>query len=539
MKLTAILSALTLLAAILCAQAPAAKPGSIDGVVTNSVTGEPLKKVQIALRTRDSQSTAITDATGHFHFDNVNPDSYSISAERPGFMVPGAPLGGPYSITVGDEQHVRDVALKLMPLGAISGHVLDDDGDPIVRAGVNVLRYVYGPGRKQLKSVAYVESNDLGEFEALFLVPGRYYIEATSAPPPNVPPLTRWAHSEQAYPLTFYPNASEATQATRVSLAPGAHLGNIDFRLHKLPAYHIRGTVGGVSASDAGPPSPVLVTVPDSDLGPNLAQSAVRRDGTFDLRGIVNGAYQLSYTHFLPGNMPSFSDQSVRVSDADVNGVVLTPRKPVEVSGSVTVEGPQPEKLEVQIVLSSLQGPDGNANSPVGPDGKFTLSALAKAYLLQFSNVPAGKYVKSIHFGDREIKNGEIDLTEGSAAALNIVLGADGGEIDGTVQNASGQPTAVILITLAPAEEYDGRSDLLKNIVTDASSIFQMNDVAPGVYQVLAWENDAAGGIQSSEFRKAFEDRSVAVTVGPKEKVSVQLNIITADDMEKGMTKLP
>ena len=228
MKLTAILSAFTLLTGVLCAQTPAAKPGSIDGVVTNSVTAEPLKKVQIALRTRDSQTTAITDATGHFHFDNVNPDSYSISAERPRFMEPGAPLGGPYSITVGDEQHVRDVALKLMPLGAISGHVLDDDGDAIVRAGVNVLRYVYGPGRKQLKSVAYVESNDLGEFEALFLVPGRYYIEATSAPPPNVPPLTRWAHSEQAYPLTFYPNASEATQATRVSLAPGAHLGNIE-----------------------------------------------------------------------------------------------------------------------------------------------------------------------------------------------------------------------------------------------------------------------------------------------------------------------
>jgi len=524
MKLTAILSAFTLLTGVLCAQTPAAKPGSIDGVVTNSVTAEPLKKVQIALRTRDSQTTAITDATGHFHFDNVNPDSYRISAERPGFMEPGAPLGGPYSITVGDEQHVRDLALKLMPLGAISGHVLDDDGDPIVRAGVNVLRYVYGPGRKQLKSVAYVESNDLGEFEALFLVPGRYYIEATSAPPPNVPPLTRWAHSEQAYPLTFYPNASEATQATRVSLAPGAHLGNIDFRLHKLPAYHIRGTVG----ADSGSRSPVLVTVPDSDLGPNLAESAVRRDGTFDLRGIVNGAYQLSYTHFLPGNMLSFSDQSVRVSDADVNGVVLTPRKPVEVSGSITVEGPQPDKLEVQIVLSSLQGPDGNVNSPVGPDGKFTLSALAKSYLLQVANVPAGKYVKSIHFGDREIKN-----------ALNIVLGADGGEIDGTVQNASGQPTAVILITLAPAEEYDGRSDLLINAVTNASIIFQMNDVAPGVYQVFAWENDAAGGIQSSEFRKAFEDRSVAVTVGPKEKVSVQLNIITADDMEKGMTKLP
>ena len=42
-------------------------------------------------------------------------------------------------VTVAEEQHVQDVALKLLPLGTVSGHVLDEDGDPIVGAQIGVL----------------------------------------------------------------------------------------------------------------------------------------------------------------------------------------------------------------------------------------------------------------------------------------------------------------------------------------------------------------------------------------------------------------
>jgi hypothetical protein len=74
---------------------------------------------------------------------------------------------------------------------------------------------------------------------------------------------------------------------------------------------------------------------------------------------------------------------------------------------------------------------------------------------------------------------------------------------------------------------------------TDAAGNFKIPDVAPGEYKVFAWESDPQDSTQSAEFRKPFESRSVAVTIGPKDKASVQLNVITAEDMEKERSKLP
>ncbi len=237
---------------------------------------------------------------------------------------------------------------------------------------------------------------------------------------------------------------------------------------------------------------------------------------------------------------PSYSSQPVRVSDGDVNAVVLTRRPELEVSGTVTVEGPQPEKVGLVVALSSTQSMDQGGSSEVGADGRFVMTNVpAEVYELQLYNVPPGKYVKSIRFGDREIKGGEIDLSTGSSASLNILLGDDGGEVDGNVQTASGQPAPLMHVTLAPAEESNSRADLLKSATTDASGNFQIKDVAPGEYKVFAWESDPDGSTQSAEFRKPFESKSASVTVGPKSKASAQLSLIAADDIAKEMSKLP
>jgi hypothetical protein len=532
MKVAAILPVLTMLTVSLRAQAPAAKPGSVEGVVSNSVTGEPVKKANVLLGTN---YTAITDAAGHFHFDNVTPATdYSLLAEKDGFQ---AIRTTRQRVTVAEEQHVQDVALKLMPLATVSGHVFDEDGDPIPRAQIAVLRYFYEPGGKRLIPAAFAQSNDLGEFEALNLPPGRYYFQVTASPARNIPPHTRWTHPEEAYSVTFYPNAREAGQATATDVATGAHVSNIDFRLRKMPAYHIRGTVSDESARP-GAVGRVQVATSGLTFGGNMAGAAIKADGSFDVRGLVNGSYTVSYLR--PASGKGFSaGQTVRVSDADVNGVVLDQKPFFDVSGTVTVEGPQPDKLELHIALVSAQSwsvrPNGDAAG-----GDFVIRGVPpQPYRLQISNVPAGKYVKSIRLGDREINSGEIDLTEHTSAALSLVLGADGGEVDGTVQNSSGQPAAATQVTLAPAEEYDARSDLLKQASTDASGNFQIKDVAPGEYKVFAWESDPEGGTQNAEFRKPFESKSAAVTVGPKEKASVQLIVNTADDVERERSKLP
>jgi hypothetical protein len=63
--------------------------------------------------------------------------------------------------------------------------------------------------------------------------------------------------------------------------------------------------------------------------------------------------------------------------------------------------------------------------------------------------------------------------------------------------------------------------------------------VAPGEYRVFAWEEDPENRSQSADFRKPFESHGVAVTVGPKDKASVQVTAITTGDVEKEMSKLP
>jgi hypothetical protein len=539
MKAAAILPVLAMAALSLRAQAPAAKPGSLEGVVTNSVTGEPVKKAAVQL---GDKYTAITDAAGHFHFDNLTPGGYIVTADKDGFMATGAPR---QPVTVAEEQHVQDVAIKLMPLATVSGHVFDEDGDPIPRTQVAVLRYFYRPEGKRLNPAAFAQSNDLGEFEALNLPPGRYYFQVRTPPLRNIPPHTRWTHPEQTYPVTFYPNASEAAQATATNIAPGAHVSNIDFRLRKMPAYHIRGTVSDVSARP-GAEGRVEAETSDLTFGARIAGAELQADGSFDLRGFVNGSYTVSYFRIHvegsavePGRGWS-TGQTVRVSDADVNGVVLAQKPSLDVSGTVTVEGPQPDKLNLQASLAAIQGQGRHRNSGEGADGSFVIRAVpSQPYLLEISNVPPGKYVKSIRLGDQENNSGEIDLSEHTSASLSIVLGADGGEVDGAVQNSSGQPAAATEVLLAPAEGYDARSDLLKRAFTDASGNFQIKDVAPGDYKVFAWESDPEGSSQSAEFRKPFEGKSAAVTVGPKEKASVHLNVITADDVEKERSNLP
>jgi hypothetical protein len=530
MKVAAILPVLTMAAVSLRAQAPAAKPGSVEGVVTNSVTGEPVRKAAVTL---GDKYTAMTDAAGHFRFDNVTSGGYFVTADTDGFQ---ATRQGPLQqVTVAEEQHIQDMALKLMPLGTVSGHVFDEDGEPIVGARVSVQRYFYGPGRKRLNQVSLAQSNDLGEFEALNLPPGRYYFQVAAAPLRNIPPRTRWTHPEEAYPVIFYPNVREPAQATATDVAPGGHLNNIDFRLRKLPAYHIRGTL---SVEAPGNEGIVTAAVPESGVSGMTGNARVQSDGSFDVRGLVNGAYLVSYTQFGSDNM-STTSQTIQISDGDVNGVALARKPPISVSGTVTVEGPQPDKLDLHIALGAthLMGPSGGVT---GADGKFVIAGVSpNVWPVQIENVPPGKYVKSIRLGDQENNSGEIDLTEHTSASLSIMLGADGGEVDGTVQNTGGQPAAATQVTLAPAEEFNARADLLKRAVTDASGNFQIKDVAPGEYKVFAWESDPEGSTQSAEFRKPFESKGVAITVGPKEKASVQLNVITAGDVEKERSNLP
>ena len=306
-----------------------------------------------------------------------------------------------------------------------------------------------------------------------------------------------------------------------------------------MPAYHIRGHVAGQIGGQPQTLDRLMVEAPGTRIG-GIYQAGLQADGSFDIPGVANGSYDVRFSaHAVWEGETPYPAQSIHVADADVNDLVLTADPKIEVSGNISVEGPRPDKLNIYVALV----PNNNVYSVGGmpaADGSFHFASVPMQVChLDLRFPPEGYYVKSIRFGDREIKDGDIDFSNGADAPLNIVLASDGGAIDGNVQTTTGQPAAGTEVTVARSDEYAGRSDLLKRATTDADGNFHIKDVAPGDYRVYAWEIDLDQSPRSAEFRNLFDGKSAAVTVGPNSKVSVQVNVIKADDIARERSKLP
>ena len=334
---------------------------------------------------------------------------------------------------------------------------------------------------------------------------------------------------EEAYPIIFYPNARQISEATPIDVAPDAHFGNLDFHLRKVPAYHIRGRVDGQTGGQPQTLDQLMVEAPGTRSG-GIYQMGLQADGSFDIPGVANGSYDVRYNHLRIGKGETpYPAQSIHVADADVNDLVFTDDPRIEVSGTISVEGARPDKLNIYVVLEPSNS-GFSMGGMSGADGSFHIASVPmKVCHLDLRFPPQGHYVKSIRFGDREIKDGDIDLSNDADAPLNIVLASGGGGIDGKVQTATGQPSAGTEVTVTRSDEYAGRSDLLKRATTDAAGNFHIKDLAPGDYQ----------SHRAAEFRNLFDGKSAAVTVGPNSKASVQVNVIMADDIVRERSKLP
>jgi len=522
-------------AALLSAQSPAPKPGKLEGLVTNSVTGEPVKKAIVTVHGLKSNYEAATDAAGHFHFENLPPGTYQAMASRDGFtaLSDRNPWTKQFEIT--EEQELKGVVVKLVPLAVVNGRVVDEDDDPIEGAHVQALLYRYGLGGKRLNPAGFALTNDLGEFQFQDLRPGRYYLRVSiSRRLRYFAGRTVSETPDMTYADTFYPNGAQPEQATAVQIAAGAHLSNLDFHLRKTRAYHVRGKA--VEADSGKPLHDVTLRIasPGANFG-GFNGVRVQSDGRFDARGLASGSY------IFYGQGSAFMVQeTVNVGDEDVDGLILPFRKPLEISGKVEWDGAPPQQTSgFQVILDSL-GEGSFSAEPVNTQGTFVFRASRGVYRFNV-NHPAGSYVKSIKLGDQDESSGRIDLTDFAGGTLTVLFGTDVGQLQGTVQTESGDAAAAAIITVSPREEFADRSDLFYRLNSNQDGSFNYQDVAPGEYKVLAWESGDLDEemLQSPEFLKRFESRAVSVTISPGGHASIPLKLIPLAEIEAERNRLP
>ena len=136
---------------------------AIEGVVVRAGTGEPLANAQVTLTRADASLTAaqarsrgstsnsaqtVTDRSGRFSFNNIQPGSYRIAAARNGYAKQeyGQRVFGGLGrvLTVASADARERITISLTPAGTVTGVVRDSSGEPLVGLQVRLLRHVDG-----------------------------------------------------------------------------------------------------------------------------------------------------------------------------------------------------------------------------------------------------------------------------------------------------------------------------------------------------------------------------------------------------------
>ncbi len=513
-----------LFALLLLLPLPAQTPekATLDGTVVNSVTGEPVRKASLTLEptAKGEPLAATAGLDGKFLFAEVPAGVYRLIVSKEGFA--GTTIGAksgppglrePITLAAGDRKAAYSV--KLTPLGVITGRVLDTDGDAIRGIPVAALTYHYTSKGREFREVRTATTNDLGQFRIFDLNPGKYFVRTS----PRNPMRVRVERDDaQFYMSQYYPGVPEARGASMIEVQPGREASGIEFSLPKTRYANISGrihvpegatnvSIGLMSASDTGTSTSTI--------------SLESQESKFQLIGVAPGALHVIGSYVVHGLRHSAS-VPVQVMYDDISGIELNPIPPMDVPGSVQIDGATTTKLsDVRI---TLEGPGRSITAVVEDQGRLLFRGVeAGVYRIDPGSYSA-LYLKSAQWGTADVTAGEIDLRNGlpPRSDITVVLSAEGGEVTGAVHDDEQKPTSAT-VALVPTSGYRS-PPFFKFATVQDSGAFTIRGIAPGSYKIYAWDKaDRNAVMYDPAFLPQFDAAAKTLEIARGEKKSVDL----------------
>jgi hypothetical protein len=486
----------------------------VRGVVVNSATGAGIPGVKVDLIwSGDPAYNTTSDAQGRFQFEHVQAGAYSVQYVAEGYEWVGPFNHDPmlYRAMAGN---TVEIVGHMMPMGHLSGRVLDPAGKPVPKAVVEV----QGPGI-QMNFPADAE----GRFDFHKLgFPGAYTISAI--PPAGFPAPDRVPDDDRtlAWTRTWYPAATDPADAGKVLLTPGGSVDNLEIKLKAAPAH----AIGGVLTQPGGKPAAdVEVTV---SSGRGVFRAKTTEVGAFHFLA-PDGEWRLSAeakASFL--NAKLRASQFVTVAGRDREGLKLQLDPPIAVTVRAIAEAPPnapaPRFGPRMVVLAAV---DGSGQGLLGDralarpkeDGTFELDAVYPRSYRVGAIAPAGYYLDSIRLGESALAGRVIELTAG--AAVTLVYKADGATLRGKVEECGGG--GVLLVSQDPSrrtQEDIGRGSC------DAAGRYELTAIRPGAYYVLALAKAPSTFFWADDWRDAMVNQATGITLRPSETVSLDLRAL-------------
>ena len=519
---------------------------AVSGTVVAADTGEPLKKARVFLWTQGQEKNsrfAASDAAGRFSFDQIQPGRYILSVTRTGYVAqqygqdqpdkPGAVL------TLAAGQKMTDLLFRLLRTAVISGRVLDEDGEPIPEARIELLSRVRSRKQTVTETVGQGTTNDLGEYRVFNLAPGHYSVRASPSAESLVFavgfPADQASDQSSTYAPIYYPGTPDVARAATLDVNAGDEISGIDFLFTPKAdtrTYKIRGRV--VNSIIGHPDAHISVMLlPASDWTPGHTMTEPDfKTGAFELKGVAPGAYTVGAWWF-DGSRQRAATQDVDVTGADVDGVSLVLTNGINIPGHVSFEGHAGSaagQVTINLTPANPQVTFGGwEDAHVQMDGSFVLSNVGDGqYSIEAYSKCDDCYLKSATGDGVDILKGFQVASGAGPSRIDILYSSDTGTADGSVTTNDGLPAPGAYVVLVP-DSSGSDAEEQKSAETDQYGRFEVRGIPPGKYTAYAWEKmDDNRDYGDPDFLKPFADQSQSVDVSAGAKSFVQLKLIPA-----------
>ena len=530
---------IALLTSQLWAQTPPKEgTASVTGLVT--LKGEPARNVSVALQPsgqynqKDTQR-ATTDDTGRFRFDRVKAGRYVLGAVVPGFVATSENQYGPQgkTINLADGENTQ-VEIPLRVGGVITGRVTDSRGNPIVGEGLQLSR-LNEQGKPEGVFLGpnglFYGTDDRGIYRLYGLPAGRYLIGLGFEQRPNSITMTT---NRVYYPMTYYPSATDRSEAKPVEVTEGRETAGIDIVVSGLKKnYDVSGRV--TYAENNQPAVGVelgygsIMTSDKTRIGASGRNDfRTNSTGEFRMQNMLPGKYAIFAQPLKEDN--SYSEPLMaEISDGDVEGLELKLHRGSSLSGVASIEGAADPataakvstlRIYYNIKSQTLTASDDRSPFSLAANGGFTIKGLPPgkiSFSIMTNDAAKGFSILRLERDGAMLRDG-IDVGAGEQiTGVRLVLGYGSGAVRGQLKIVGGAlPETVSL--LVGARRPDTGLTVGRTTQPDPRGMFRLDNLPPGEVEIYV-----SSYYRSPEPPPGYEEFT-KLLAGIKQRVTVANN---------------
>jgi len=246
----------------------------------------------------------------------------------------------------------------------------------------------------------------------------------------------------------------------------------------------------------------------------------------FQIEDVPRGSYNLLYEE---GGR--WAATAIEVRERDLEDVTLVLRPGEDLAGRIVVTG-----ATNAIPLEKLTVIAGGRYAIPGLDGSFTLRDLQGSLSTRVDGLPPDAYVADIRQGSRSLydtartlEGPQIEVGN-STESLQIVVNPNGGVIEGAIERNNQTVVLGARVVLVPAASRRFVLTYYKTALANERGEFSFRGIAPGVYQIFAWESVPDTAWLNPEFMASYEGRGQTVAIDSGGRLNARVRLIPRTD---------